>query len=61
MAHSLNLTVVAEGVESVEQLRMLGEQGYGIAQGYHFTPALPAHELETWIHERLADTAFVHA
>ena len=59
--------VVAEGVESADHVLMLMElgchlvQGYGIAQGYHFTPALPAHELETWIHERLADTAFVHA
>jgi len=48
IGQSLRLTVVAEGVESVEQLRLLGEQGYCIAQGYHFTPALPADELEAW-------------
>lgn len=52
IGQSLRLTVVAEGVESVEQLRLLGEQGYCIAQGYHFTPALPADELEAWVRER---------
>ncbi|MGX9718590.1 EAL domain-containing protein [Stenotrophomonas acidaminiphila] len=51
IGQSLRLTVVAEGVESAEQLRLLGEQGYGIAQGYHFTPALPAEALEAWVRE----------
>ncbi|WP_082443801.1 MULTISPECIES: EAL domain-containing protein [Stenotrophomonas] len=53
IGQSLRLTVVAEGVESAEQLRLLGEQGYCIAQGYHFTPALPAPELESWIRGRM--------
>lgn len=53
IGQSLRLTVVAEGVESAEQLRLLGEQGYCIAQGYHFTPALPAPGLESWIRGRL--------
>jgi len=61
IGQSLRLTVVAEGVESGEQLRLLGEQGYGIAQGYHFTPALPAHELDSWIREHLPAAAFAHA
>jgi sensor c-di-GMP phosphodiesterase-like protein len=45
--------VVAEGVESSEQLRLLGEQGYHIAQGFHFTPALPAPALAQWVREHL--------
>jgi EAL domain-containing protein (putative c-di-GMP-specific phosphodiesterase class I) len=36
MAHSLNLKVVAEGVEEAEQLRVLTEMGCDQAQGYFF-------------------------
>ena len=49
IGQSLHLEVVAEGVENPRQLQLLGEQGYCIAQGYHFTPALPATELEHWV------------
>jgi len=52
IGQNLRLKVVAEGVETAEQLHLLGEQGYCIAQGYHFTPALPAAELERWIRVR---------
>jgi EAL domain-containing protein (putative c-di-GMP-specific phosphodiesterase class I) len=53
IGQSLHLKVVAEGVESSEQLRLLGEQGYHIAQGFHFTPALPAPALAQWVREHL--------
>jgi EAL domain-containing protein (putative c-di-GMP-specific phosphodiesterase class I) len=42
LAHSLKLKVVAEGVESVEQLEFLKSLGCDQYQGYHFSPALPA-------------------
>jgi len=35
MAHGLKMIVVAEGVETVEQLLMLQEYGCDVAQGYH--------------------------
>ncbi len=45
LARSLNLDVVAEGVETVEQARLLAEQGCHIMQGYFFSKPVPADEL----------------
>jgi EAL domain-containing protein (putative c-di-GMP-specific phosphodiesterase class I) len=42
LAHSLRLKVVAEGVESVEQLEFLKTLGCDQYQGFHFSPALPS-------------------
>ncbi len=46
MAHELNLTTVAEGVETLEQARFLRAQGCQTLQGHLYSPALPAVELE---------------
>lgn len=42
LANSLDMGVVAEGVETQEQLERLREKGVTSAQGYVFAPALPA-------------------
>jgi len=42
MAHSLNLEIVAEGVETPEQLNFLKDNGCEFAQGFLFTKPLPA-------------------
>ena len=42
LAHSLRLRVVAEGVETLEQLQRLRELGCDQYQGYYCSPAVPA-------------------
>jgi PAS domain S-box-containing protein/diguanylate cyclase (GGDEF)-like protein len=44
MAHSLRLTVVAEGVETAGQLALLAEHGCDIMQGYYFSRPVPAED-----------------
>jgi diguanylate cyclase (GGDEF)-like protein len=46
MAHRLKLIVVAEGVETAEQLAFLRDQDCDRMQGYLFSHPLPASELE---------------
>lgn len=41
LAHSLKLTAVAEGVETVQQARMLRDLGCDQMQGYLFSPPVP--------------------
>jgi EAL domain-containing protein (putative c-di-GMP-specific phosphodiesterase class I) len=45
MAHTLDLTTVAEGVEREEQVPVLRELDCDMAQGFHFARALPAEEI----------------
>jgi diguanylate cyclase (GGDEF)-like protein len=44
LAHSMNLKVVAEGVETKEQLEVLRQQGCDIVQGFLFSKPLAAEE-----------------
>ncbi|WP_268796645.1 sensor domain-containing phosphodiesterase [Pseudomonas huanghezhanensis] len=46
MAESLDLSVVAEGVEDAATLELLREMGAGQAQGYYFSVPLPQEKLD---------------
>jgi EAL domain-containing protein (putative c-di-GMP-specific phosphodiesterase class I) len=46
MAHRQNLKVIAEGVETQDQLNLLSEQGCDAMQGFYFSEALPAARLD---------------
>jgi EAL domain-containing protein (putative c-di-GMP-specific phosphodiesterase class I) len=46
MAHSMDLKIVAEGVEVEEQLSILKERKCDYIQGYYFSKPLPASEAE---------------
>jgi len=46
MAHGLDISVVAEGVETAEQYRFLEEAQCDAAQGYYLSRPIPVSELE---------------
>jgi EAL domain-containing protein (putative c-di-GMP-specific phosphodiesterase class I) len=46
MAHNLKLSVVAEGVETEEQLAFLRQHRCEYIQGYLFSHPLPANKME---------------
>ena len=49
MAHSLNLEVVAEGVETPEQFKFMQEIGCDIIQGYYFSKPMPDNEAQSYL------------
>ncbi|MBC7860874.1 MAG: EAL domain-containing protein, partial [Burkholderiaceae bacterium] len=51
MAHSLNMTVVAEGVETAEQVAFLRRAGCDIVQGYYYARPMAAEQLTALLGE----------
>jgi len=51
MGHSLNLRVVAEGVETAEQLDYLRRHRCDEIQGYYFSRPVPAAEFEAMLQD----------
>ncbi|MBU1643078.1 EAL domain-containing protein, partial [bacterium] len=51
MAHSLGLQTIAEGVETLEQLNYLNEQGCDEVQGYYYSRPLPIEAFEIFVQE----------
>ena len=52
MGHSLGLSVVAEGVETEEQLRFLRNVGCDIMQGYYFAEPRPPEQVAAFLRSR---------
>lgn len=51
LAHGLGLTVTAEGVETIEQLRLVRELGCDVVQGYLIAPPMSPDRLGAWRRE----------
>ena len=52
MAHNLNLSVVAEGVETAEQMAFLQSRSCDVVQGYLISRPLPAPEITAFLQAR---------
>jgi EAL domain-containing protein (putative c-di-GMP-specific phosphodiesterase class I)/ActR/RegA family two-component response regulator len=58
MAQRLELVTVAEGIETIEDWRLLQSSGCNIGQGYLIAKPMPANELPIWLkghHRRLPE------
>jgi EAL domain-containing protein (putative c-di-GMP-specific phosphodiesterase class I) len=51
LAHGLGLTATAEGIETREQLQLIGELGADVAQGYLISQPLEPDALQAWRQE----------
>ena len=48
LAHTLDLTVVAEGIENPEVSQLLRSMGCELGQGYHISRPMPVEEFRSW-------------
>ncbi|MFD1776811.1 putative bifunctional diguanylate cyclase/phosphodiesterase [Paenibacillus rhizophilus] len=54
IARNLNMEVVAEGVETPEQIELLQSLGCRVMQGYYYGRPMPVHELGQWFTDNAA-------
>lgn len=52
MGRSLGMKIVAEGVETIEELQLIQDTGADEAQGFYFSPALPTPDFLSYLKER---------
>jgi EAL domain-containing protein (putative c-di-GMP-specific phosphodiesterase class I) len=64
MAHGLGLTVIAEGVETHEQLHYLREHGCNEVQGYYYGKPMNAQDFEIFVQKHTekieSETTFIY-
>ncbi len=53
MGHSLGLEILAEGIETQQQMLLLKSYGCDLGQGYHLSKPLPAREIEQFFAEKV--------
>lgn len=59
MARNLNFQVVAEGVETMEQLTFLKLQGCDAMQGYLYSPPLPLKAIDYMLENKVTPSLFI--
>ena len=60
LSNQLGLTVVAEGIETPQQLQWLQQLGCEFGQGYLFSKPLPAEEIEVRFLQEGKNSAFTY-
>ena len=54
LAHNMRMDVIAEGVESADQIAQLQALDCSFAQGYYFARPMPGEDVPAWIEQHLA-------
>jgi EAL domain-containing protein (putative c-di-GMP-specific phosphodiesterase class I) len=54
LSHVLDMTVVAEGVETPEDLERITEMGADYGQGFHFSKPVPKDDFSDYAHTAFA-------
>ena len=52
MAHHMDMRVIAEGVETEEQISFLRRHGYDYVQGYYYSKPLPMEDFAKMLNEQ---------
>ncbi|NNV06242.1 bifunctional diguanylate cyclase/phosphodiesterase [Geobacillus sp. C56-T2] len=60
LAKSLDIEVLAEGVETESQVALLSQMDCDYAQGFYFSRSLEAEKLQQWLEEYNRSAAFSH-
>lgn len=57
LAHSLNMSVICEGVETTEQNTLVSQTGCDYIQGWYYSKAIPVEESESFIEKHVLQYA----
>lgn len=60
MGKAMGMTVVAEGIETIEQLEYLRDLDCDIAQGYLFSKPLPEQEATTYLKQNMVKDSYIY-